>query len=519
MYRFILIWFTGCLLSSSLLAQGLDALKIDYPLLMEKFGNELENQRADYYFLVDVSGTMQQYKEVVVPALQEFFKSMQTDDYVSVIKFGGKARNDLSSYGKVNAETIENLARYVPDLYKIPDNPADKRIYFNYTDLEAMLLYLTGELHQAGRNNLKFIFIITDFVHDPSHERAGKEDWDAIARRLQNEQSENYVNAFALQLPGTLSGRDLEQVRSVFPPSFDFELQEVQNKTVLSEWFTHKKNQILLNKFTILIKNKLKDAGFTVTPDFTTDGHLKLKTSWKQNELFGQLSLDTLSWNHTGFRFDSRLPAIISGENEETYAGQIKFHSVSAPFFHTFEDTLTVHASPVAPYMNELRKLGIEQEALSYPIPVNRTLFTFYLPLWLTLVILALLILYLILVFRASGRNRAAGNKINGTFVVRYEGEEIDRKAARALKSVDIGMGASFLSVTRDGCNWRVEIRYLTYSCFRCFKKPEYRIYMLKGARFETGGRKYLNHQHPVIVKGSILTTGNEGKFSIKWNL
>jgi hypothetical protein len=503
-------------MSASLAAQGLDALKKDYPLLMDKFGNELDNQRADYYFLVDVSGTMQSYTDVVVPALQEFFRSMQTDDYVSVIKFGGKARNDLSSYGKVNREMIQSLIGYVPNLYNKPQNKEDIEALFKYTDLEAMLVYMTDQLHQAGRNSLKFVFIITDFIHDPSPAQKGHEQWDAIARRLRNEQSENYVYAFALQLPGKNSGRDLEQVRSVFPSSFDFELQEIQNQNALSEWFTHKKNQILLDKFTILVKNKLKDAGLTVAPELTTDGHLKLKTSWKQNELFGQLSLDTISWNHTGFRFDSRLPAVISGENEETYAGQIKFHSVSVPFFHTFDDTLTVYASPVAPYMNELLKLGIEREKLSYPVAVRKTFFTFYLPLWLAAVILGALILYLLLVFKAFRRNRSAKNKINGIFAVRYEGEEIVRRPAIALKSVDIGTGASFLSVIRDGCNWRIEIRHITYSCFRCFKKPECRIFMLKGARFETGGNKYLNHQHPPFSKGRSLSVGD---FTVKWIL
>ncbi|MDR3194441.1 MAG: VWA domain-containing protein [Tannerella sp.] len=505
---------TGCLLSCSLAAQGLDALKKDYPLLMEKFGGELDSQRADYYFLVDVSGTMQQYRDVVVPALQEFFRSLQTDDYVSVIKFGGKARNDLSSFGSVRPEMIQNLIRYVPNLYQMIQNAEDQRLFSGYTDLEAMLLYLTDELHQAGRNNLKFIFVITDFIHDPLPGKRGHEQWDAIAVRLQNEQSENHVCAFALQLPGEKSGRDLEQVRRVFPPAFGFELQEVQNRTALSEWFTDKKNRILLDKFTVLIGNKLGEAGLSMEPELTVDGHLRLNTSRKANELFDGLSLDSLSWQSTGFRIDSRLPAVIRETDGRVYAGQIRYQSVAFPFFHAFRDTLTVQASPASPWMNELRRLGVVPETLSYPVPLRRTVFTFYLPLWLTVVLLGALLLYLLLVCRAFGRNRAAANKINGRFVVRYEGEEIARKEARARQSVDIGMGASFISVAQEACNWRVEIRYVTYACFRCFKKPEYRIYLLKGARFKTD-REYLNHQHPPFSRGRGLFIGS---FSIKWN-
>lgn len=57
--------------SSLLLAQqNLDALKADYPQLMKKFGKELEGQRADYIFAIDVSGTMNKYQSTVVPAFQ-----------------------------------------------------------------------------------------------------------------------------------------------------------------------------------------------------------------------------------------------------------------------------------------------------------------------------------------------------------------------------------------------------------------------------------------------------------------
>ena len=161
---------------------GIDALKNDYPQLMEKFGSELENQCADYYFVVDVSTAMQKYKRIVVPALQDFFRSTQTGDYVSVIKFGGEARNDARSQGTVNDDFKKSLIGYAPDLYNVSGNWAQRRIYSNFTDLEAMLQYLGKELSQEGRNKQKYIFILSDFAHVPERERRGKEDWDAIKK-------------------------------------------------------------------------------------------------------------------------------------------------------------------------------------------------------------------------------------------------------------------------------------------------------------------------------------------------
>ena len=92
------ILFAVLLLGNLVLAAqqtSMDALKADYPQLMKKFGKELEGQRADYIFAIDVSGTMNKYRETVVPALGEFFKSLQEGDYVSIIKFGGEATNAL----------------------------------------------------------------------------------------------------------------------------------------------------------------------------------------------------------------------------------------------------------------------------------------------------------------------------------------------------------------------------------------------------------------------------------------
>lgn len=69
--------------------RAFDALANDFPELMKKFGEELKNEHADYVFAIDVSGTMNKYEKIVVPALKSFFRSVQDGDYVSVIKFGG----------------------------------------------------------------------------------------------------------------------------------------------------------------------------------------------------------------------------------------------------------------------------------------------------------------------------------------------------------------------------------------------------------------------------------------------
>ena len=54
--RFIItIIFICCVSVLRAQQQGVDTLKVDYPQLMQKFGKELEGQRADYIFAIDGS--------------------------------------------------------------------------------------------------------------------------------------------------------------------------------------------------------------------------------------------------------------------------------------------------------------------------------------------------------------------------------------------------------------------------------------------------------------------------------
>lgn len=518
--RGILILILSALFFSfDMLSQGqsMQALERDFPLLTKAFEKELEEEKADYIFAVDVSGTMQNYQSIVVPALQEFFRSLEDGDYVSLIKFGGAARNELSGYGTIHSQTRKNLIEYAPRLYDYPSNPADKHLYYNYTDLSVMMGFLADDMKQISRNKLKFVFILTDFEHDPSPQQRGNENWNAIARRLEMEQSENDVCMFALQLPGKNSGRDFDKVRGVVPKSFDFEYQMITDGNALSEWFRKKKNEILLDKLSALVHRKMKDVEFAVSADMTIDGKTELDVSWKPNELFGALSVDTALLSRSGFRFSSRLPQVVESPNEKLEAGVLTYHKLSFPFYHSLDDTLQVVASLVAPWQNELVRLGIGSQQIVAGAPVKRGVFTFLLPFWLTMLILALLILYIILVIRAARRNGKGENKINGTFVVSYDGEELLRsRAYKAAEKVDIGSGGSDLPVSHVDCNWRLEYYYKTSSPLLCFKKPEYRIRMLRGSRFKTSGRQYVKHQSPQIGKGTAV---NIDDFSIRWIL
>lgn len=510
------ILFFLCVINCILLygqVESFDALKADYPKLMKKFGDELNGQKADYIFAIDVSGTMNKYKDVVVPALGEFFRSLQEGDYVSIIKFGGEAINEVGSAGKINAETITNLINYSKHVYDTPTTAYEKEKYFKWTDLDNMLHYLADDMKQIDRSRLKFVFIITDFLHDPSASRKGHEDWDGVARRFATEQSGNDVYVFALQLPG--SGRDLEKVRQVFPKRFNFNHVPITNGSALSAWFTQRKNAILLDKFYALIAHKIEPAEFEIDPTLDIDGNLELGISWHSNPVYDKLRVDAVNTSANGFEFKSKLPKSSKDEEAVLDAGKFNHHksSFKKPFFKKISGDIIADASFDVPYEDELRKLGFEAPKMQASAPVNRTVFCYPLPLWLCCVILALIILYIVLVIRAFSKNASDFYRINGKFEVTNGGLAVtERKNAARLEKIDFGKGASFLSVPDS--NWALQIEVKRYNPFlRPLKHPDYIIRQTKGNGFKVG-IKYGPHQNPSIPRYATISVND---FRIKW--
>jgi hypothetical protein len=517
-FLFLFLLGTSSFLSAQ--QKGIDALKVDYPKLMEKFGKELEDQRADYIFAIDVSGTMGKWKDVVVPALSAFFGSLQEGDYVSIIKFGGDAVNDVGSAGRINEATIRNLNDCANHIYDKPLTDAERKRFYNWTDLDNMLHYLATDMKQVDRNRLKFVFLITDFLHDVPSERRGKEDWDGVARRFAIEQAGNDVYVFALQLPGEGSGRDLDRVRSVFPDHFHFNHVRVDNGGALSDWFTQRKNAILLNKFQALIEHKIQPADFAFTTDVDIDGNLDMYVTWKPNPVYYQLRVDGLFPDVPGYQLKPLLPKRMI-EDKTIRAGKFSYHQVYFlhPCFKRMEGSLEAEASFDVPYMDELAKLGFPAPELSANAPVAGRIFCYPISFRLFILILALILLYIILVIRAFARNASDRYKINGLFKVMSNGNEVGKKVARNVRdSVEIGDGSSFLNI--PGCQWAIRIYVVRFNpFFRFFKKPVCKVKMTRGRGFKID-KKYTPHIEPRISRyGSIAIEVGYNDYSdvVKW--
>ena len=315
------------------------------------------------------------------------------------------------------------------------------------------------------------------------------------------------------QLPG--SGRDLEKVRSVFPKSFNFNHVPITSGTALSDWFTQRKNAILLDKFYALVKHKIQPVEFKIEPTLDIDGNLDLGVSWKSNPVYDIIRIDALSTSAKEFEFNPELPKSTADEEDILDAGKFNYQkaSILTPTFKTIKGNVIAKASFDVPYEGELSKLGFEAPKFQASAPMEDWMFCYPLPFWLFCLIVALIIIYIVLVARAFGRNNSSFYRINGKFEVTFSGEPVtERKKAQGLNMVDFGKGAGFLSV--PDANWHIKIDVKRHNPFlRPLKHPEYIVTMLKGSAFKTDV-KYGPHQHPSIARFTRITVGD---FRVRW--
>ena len=112
-----------------------ERLEAEYPAVMEQYGKNLQDLKIHYIFVVDVSGTMTEYKEtVVIPGIKNFLETLPEGDYVSLIAFGGKAE-EMCTRSKINAENRKMLIDKLNESYgrtvQLDANPRTGHTYLN----------------------------------------------------------------------------------------------------------------------------------------------------------------------------------------------------------------------------------------------------------------------------------------------------------------------------------------------------------------------------------------------------
>lgn len=484
-------------------------LEKDYPYLYEKFGNELKAQKANYVFAIDVSGTMNRYENIVVPAMTQFIESLSNGDNVSIIRFGTDSKVSLGGFCDISNETRQSLKQYIRTLYQ-----RDKDLY-SYTDLNRLLQQLNKQL-QIQKNDLTFIFILTDFIDDPApkHTRLTAALCNTHRQRLTPRAIDHSMYMYALQLPVNKPNQ-LQLFRTAIPDSYHFEEFSITSPQALKSWFDRKKDEIQLDRFRAVIQRANLPVELKAVPYIDRDGNLSLDVNWHPNRLFDTLVIRNIHLQHTSaFRVETQnyLPAYIrTSTQEKLEAGRICHARYG---FHRLNDTLCIETVLPTPYDNELQKLEIDKNEPTARLHAEGWLFTFFLPLWLCAVITALALIYLILVIKAAIRNLRPRWRLNGNLEVTYSSQTIARYEMAGEKSVSVGCHGQ-LTVSAYNCDWQLVFFQKTFSCWKFWKKPKYKVTMEQGNYFETANGTFQPGDITGLSKGDFVQVGN---FLITWN-
>ena len=215
----------------------------DFPQLWEKFGTRAQAQKADYVIALDVSGSMNRFRDTVIGNVSSFLEALPDGDYVSILTFG----TDVKIAG-VPTEVNPGSRAAIREALQIVTFREQN------TDMEAMAAKVLDELNRPGGNDMKFVFAFTDFDHDPPPLRRGQENWDKLAARFKTEQAGRQVGFYAMKLQlSEKSGRDLTKVQQIFPS-----LQVIPvNPATLGGWFQRRKAEVLRDRLQFIVSKAM----------------------------------------------------------------------------------------------------------------------------------------------------------------------------------------------------------------------------------------------------------------------
>lgn len=494
---FCVIVCTSC---SYMFAQSpLAYLEQTFPKLTNLYQSELQNCNTHYIFAVDVSGSMIKYNDIVTPALQAFAQALPPGEQVSIIPFGTDAKENTpglcckiqdASQKQVLTSSLSTL--YVNDGYS--------QEFRRNTDINKAVAAVNKAILNNQEVQMNVVVIITDFLNDLpgiGEQKLKEENLVHLNKDFDNVTENTYTRVVAMQLPkaGSGVGFCLDQLQEkVFcntsiTKRFDV-IQAIKDKNAISHWFEQLSRDIMTEKLKAVIQlDNERNLRPSLKTKMNIDGNTKAEIHWKPNKLYQHIKIEATNTDK-GSDYIFKNNEKVWQTTEETALVDLKLGKLAHKKWglRRFNENLNIGMSLPTPYDDELKKLSIEKPIQATSDKQSGWLFTFFLPFWLTVLLAALLLIYIFLVIKAIKRNASesfrgtvdiydkVGRQIGSTILVKCKG-----------KSFLIGDGGT------NGCHvngaaWTVSVEKTTYSPLLVFKKPNFLWKAKKG--FAKSGNK-----------------------------
>ena len=416
------------LLSFSVVAQQdpLSYLRMQCPQLTEMYKEELKNCHAHYIFAVDVSLSMCKYEENVRPALEAFVRALPSGDRITIIPFAHDALDNRMGFDvTIDRNTRNSLIQMLSTLYPQGKEKRDKQ-YFD-TDVYAAQKAVIKSVQRNSQYDVNIILFISDLLHCPANNidrQFDQTEMDDMRNLMKAAKSDAENLVFSLELPqsGNPIGYVYPQLKSLYEEwGVKLEQQKVPSNSqdLIRQWFDQQKDRIMFTKLQTIIIKENRANPIEVQTEIDVDGNAIAKIMWTAGKLYPRLTLDSTYILDSKFYFKAN-PDFVNfsavGEfNDTIELGKVKYVQYG---FHKLADTLHFDVKLPVPYQSEIDKLlegrpGPLANATEYK---TRWVWTFFLPLWLTIVFIVLLILYICAVIKAMNRNRK--NTLDGASLI-----------------------------------------------------------------------------------------------------
>ena len=294
-----------------------------------------------------------------------------------------------------------------------------------------------------------------------------------------------YVRNIAIELPyidanGNMSseknramdGYCLDQLRKrVYPQSGDGKLQTVpvdNSPDAINHWFNQLQRDIMITKLKGIIGRENNVLPAEVTPEIDIDGNTTVKVAWTPTRLYPNLKIDSSYFKSEEWSFENEKESWQKTDKRsiEVELGQIKHKAWGV---HKNSDSIQLGLSLPTPYDDELERLEIQKPIPETKFAVDRLVFSFFLPFWLCCAIIAAILLYIILFFKAVSRNKSLKFRCRVRIIDNATGEEIVNKMIpKAVDHLTVGRGGEGSS----SVSWSLEVYKVQGNPFLLFDKP-----------------------------------------------
>lgn len=464
---------------------SMEYLEKQFPKLTSLFREELEKASTHYIIAVDVSGSMVKYDNLVTPMLQAFAMALPDGEQVSIIPFGTDAKENTPGLcNKMESDAQRQiLSNSLSTLYI---NPSYTSQFKQHTDINKAILAINKAILNNKNVDMNVVIIITDFLNDlpgQGEVKLTKENIETLSNDFNNLTDDTYTRVVAMRLPkaGSGIGYCLDQLQDqVFNNQNELRRFEsvdaINNPATIKVWFDQLTREIMTHKLRGVVQHhNVQKIAPSLSAKTDIDGNILATFKWEPNKLYKGIRINkTTTAPGSQFHVVCDTTDLITINQDTTIVlGQIKHANWG---FHDFDENLLVDISLPTDFDDELQTLSIKKPLADTSVPQKRWIWTFILSFLTTIILAALIFLYICAVMKAVARN--ARERIRGRVLITDEyGDAIgDQINVQCAPSRALNIGSNGTNGCRvDDAEWNITLTKVKSNPLLFWTKPRFR--------------------------------------------